>query len=86
MKMTVTSNVALEWVGLLLRVQKVPGSNIGSKTGHLEVYLGFPQYLQALDQDRFLPCYLQFIIHLSSLHPPSWTPLRFGGGGGMRES
>jgi hypothetical protein len=36
-----TKNVVIEWLTLLLRVQEVPGSNIGPETGCPEFFLSF---------------------------------------------
>jgi hypothetical protein len=36
-------NVAIEWLALLPRIWKVPGSNLVPETGYPEVFCGFPQ-------------------------------------------
>jgi hypothetical protein len=80
-------NFVIEWLTLLLRVQEVPGSNLGTETSYPNCFSWFfsvyPGYCWAstikLCQDHFLPNPFQFIVHLSSsvalqsLYEP-WPP------------
>jgi hypothetical protein len=40
-------NVVVKWLILLFRIQEVPGSNLGPKTGYLTGFRGYPQTIQA---------------------------------------
>jgi hypothetical protein len=63
-------DVAVEWFALLLCIQDVQSSNLGTETGCPDCSFYFTQSLQAnfvivpkLGHDHFLPYPFQFIIH-----------------------
>jgi hypothetical protein len=39
----------IEWLALLLRIRKVPGSNLFPKTGYSDIFCGFLQCFQTND-------------------------------------
>jgi hypothetical protein len=64
-----------EWLPLLLRIRKVPGSNIVPKTGYPGVFVvllslsrQIPEYYLKLGHDRFVTQPFRFIVHLSPFH------------------
>jgi hypothetical protein len=72
----------VEWLTLMLRIQKIPGSNLSPETGYSDELRGFPQPLQAnagillwkLGHCRFLPKLYKCIIHLSRLRSMLYSP------------
>jgi hypothetical protein len=47
---THSPNVVVEWLTLLLRIRKVPSSNLGTETGYLDYsFRRFPQSIQGND-------------------------------------
>jgi hypothetical protein len=78
----IISNIAAEWLVLLLRIQKVPGSNFGPEADYADPETGYANlsfswfssvppakcYISTLSHDRFLPYPFQFSIQKSFYH------------------
>jgi hypothetical protein len=69
-------NVVVQWLTILLRIRKVPGSYLGLETGYPDRFPWFSSVHPGkcwdnslkLRHDRFLTRSFQFIIHSSPLH------------------